>query len=71
MKASMLMAVMASVSPIGIPLPSSALAPKNPPRKPPPNMGWQGDGVEPERETRQQRRLRERLEVRKGAADAS
>ncbi len=45
----------------GVPVRSRKnLAPKSPPKPPPPSVGWEGDGVLPERETRQQRRARER-----------
>lgn len=61
MSVSTLMMMVALMGPVG--LPSSKLARKNPPRPKPKPHGWEGDGVKPEGETRQQRRARERKET--------
>jgi hypothetical protein len=60
---AMIAAMSASPGPVGLPV--SDLAPKQLPRKPPDRPHWDGDGIAPENETRQQRRARERKEQSK------
>lgn len=69
MNLAMIAAIAASIASPGVHRSASQLAPKNPPKPPPPNYGWQGDGVLPERETRQQRRERMR-KAKKEPTDA-
>ncbi len=63
MNLAMIAAMSASLGPISLPV--SDIARKQPPRKLPDRPHWDGDGIAPENETRQQRRARERKEQSK------